>query len=290
MRVKSLSAVTEYVTFIFSLCYIIRNIKVIKMTTSTIPFNLAEAKDTGFFIAGTTQTGKTTLAKHIVQQIIDSGTTVYVLDVSKAWLKDTPISNAQEYREGCNDIEITPTVPTVLDISDLGYKSRIKFVNAFTKMVYGWHRRQGHKKAPFGFIFYEESHIYFPNGCYRSPERYAPCIDLVTVGANYNLRYGFITQCPALVDKTLVKITQQRYFGRTTEPNDLNYVKQFIGKQWIKEDNPERIQRFNKGQFLYCYNEIQKIQSKPYVQIPGTNNSVNSFSLNGQSTSFNYFV
>ncbi len=250
-----------------------------------VPYNVVEGRDTGFFIAGTSQTGKSTLAKHIVQQIIDSGDCVYVLDVSKTWSENSPIQKVYEYKNEDNDIELAPTVSAVLDIADLGFERRIKFVNAFTKMVTMWHRKQGHKKAPQAFIFYEESHTYFPNGCFRSPRKYAPCVDLVTIGANYNLRFGLITQFPALVDKTLVTITQQRYFGRTTEPNDLNYIKNFIGKKWIKDDNPDRIQRFGKGQFLYNYNDIEKIQSTPYQAKPKV-----AYTIEGQPIQLAYCI
>jgi hypothetical protein len=98
------------------------------------------------------------------------------------------------------------------------------------------------------------------NGCFRSTKKYAPMIDLVTVGANYNLRFGLITQFPAMVDKAPVKISQQRYFGWTTEKNDLDYIRKFIGKGYLDE-----IKNLRKGEFLYqCRNEIAKFSTKPY--------------------------
>jgi hypothetical protein len=83
--------------------------------------------------------------------------------VSKTWSENSTIQKVYEYKNEDNDIELAPTVSAVLDIADLGFERRIKFVNAFTKMVTMWHRKQGHKKAPQAFIFYEESHTYFPN-------------------------------------------------------------------------------------------------------------------------------
>jgi hypothetical protein len=111
----------------------------------------------------------------------------------------------------------------------------------------------------------------------------------VTVGANFNLRFGAITQFPAMLDKALVKITQQRYFGFTTENNDLNYVKGFVGKEHTdrlnKDGTPNQNSVFNlqKGQFLYqLRNRIEKIQSCKYE------NPTTDFTLNGQQVEFAY--
>ena len=63
--------------------------------------------------------------------------------------------------------------------------------------------------------------------------RSSPCesvLDVVTVGANYQLRFGLITQFPAMVDKTPVKIAQQRFLGWTWEKNDVDYLKAFVVK------------------------------------------------------------
>jgi hypothetical protein len=226
-----------------------------------IPFDLAEAKDTGVFTCGTSQSGKTTLNKHIAQKLISQGIAVYVLDVSRAWMQEAPISNVTTVPHGGNSINVQPNRSTILDLSELSFEERFRFVNAFTAMLYQWHKSWGYKRAPYEFIFYEESQTYVANGCFRSYKKYAPLIDLITVGANFNLRFGLITQFPAMVDKAPVKISQQRYFGWTTEKNDLDYICKFIGKDWIPE-----IKALRKGEFLYqCRNEIVKFQCKKFA-------------------------
>jgi hypothetical protein len=247
-----------------------------------IPFDLTEAKDTGFFACGTSQSGKTTLCKHIVKQIVDAGLSVYVIDVSKAWTVDTPISNTITVPSNPVDFNMPTNTSTVLDISNLGFVERFKFVNAFTQCIYDWHKSKGYKKAPFEFVFFEEAHTYLPSGSFRSARKYAPLIDLVTVGANFNLRFGAITQFPAMIDKA-VKICQQRYLGWTTEKNDLDYIEKFIGKEYTNPKQPDSVFNLRKGQFLYqLRNKIEKIQSSPY-ESPKAN-----FTLNGQTVDFRF--
>ena len=254
------------------------------MTMSLIPFNLSEAKDTGFFACGTSQSGKTTLCKHLVKTIVDNGINVYVIDISKAWTVDTPIDNIIEVPSNASNVEVPVNLSTVIDLSQLGYEQRKKYVIAFSQAIYNYHQKFGFKKAPFEFVLYEEAHTYLPNGCFaRSGGKYAPMIDLVTVGANFNLRFGAITQFPALIDKNVIKICQQRYFGWTTEKNDLAYIEKFIGKEHTDPKQCDTVFNLNKGQFLYqLRNRIEKIQSAPYEVFRP------KFSLNGQSVEFKF--
>jgi hypothetical protein len=225
-----------------------------------IPLDIAECLDTGAFVCGTSQSGKTTLAKHLAKRLMEHGVAITVLDVSRAWAQETPISNVVRVPHNGMSLNIQPAQSTVYDLSELSFEERFRFVNAFTATLYQWHKSFGYKRAPFGFIFYEEAQTYLPNGCFRSYKKYAPLIDLVTVGANFNLRFGLITQFPAMVDKAPVKIAQQRYFGWTTEKNDIDYVQKFIGKDWVSE-----IKSLQKGQFLYqLRSNIHKFQVQKY--------------------------
>jgi hypothetical protein len=226
--------------------------------------------------------------KHIVKTIVDAGINVYVIDVSGTWTDCSPIRNVIVVQQG-DDVDVPANRSAIIDLAQLGYTKRVDYVIAFCQALYDWHKKYGFKKAPFEFIFFEEAHTYFSNGCFRSPRKFSPCIDIVTVGANFNLRFGAITQFPAMLDKALVKITQQRYFGFTTENNDLNYVKGFIGKEHTdrlnkdKSPNLDSVFNLQKGQFLYqLRDKIEKIQSPKYE------NPTPKYTLNGQQVEFAY--
>jgi hypothetical protein len=231
-----------------------------KQVVSELPFDITEAKDTGWFSCGTSQSGKTTLNKHIVDCLLRQGFIVDVLDVSRAWAYDSPLHEVITIPHNGTDIDIPLGRSVVLDMSQLSFLERKRFVNAFVEVTYRAHMIEGYKRAPFRFILFEEAQTYFFNGCFRSPKSYSAPIDLVTVGANYNIRFGLITQFPALVDKAPVKIAQQRYFGWSTEKNDLDYIRKFIGKDWLSE-----IKSLQKGEFLYqLRNKITKFSIEPY--------------------------
>jgi hypothetical protein len=244
-----------------------------KSEQKKIPIDLTEFKNTGWFSCGTSQSGKTTLNKHIVNCLLKQGIIVDVLDVSRAWAHDTPINNVITIPHNGTDIDFTLGESVVLDMSQLSFAERKRFVNAFVEVTYRAHMAQGYKRAPFRFIIFEEAQTYFFNGCFRSPKSYSAPIDLVTVGANYNIRFGLITQFPAMVDKAPVKISQQRYFGWTTEKNDIDYVRKFIGKEYVDPENPDSVYNLQTGEFLYqLRNKITKFSIKPY----GTTKSVSN--------------
>jgi hypothetical protein len=92
-------------------------------------------------------------------------------------------------------------------------------------------------------LIFEEAQTYLPNGCTRS-HKYSDITDFVTVGGNYGLSFGAISQFSASVDKAIVKLAQQRFFGLTTVDNDKRYVKSFIGKTMAKRLDTASAWRF----------------------------------------------
>jgi len=229
------------------------------MSVFTVPFDVNLAVDSGFYVSGTSQSGKTNLTKLIVQRLIDNGIACYVMDASKAWTHDTPISDVLVV-----DTKIETYAwhgSTVFDIAALNARHKVRFVNQFCHDIYAMHV-EGY--AAKEFIIFEEAQLYIPSGSLRlAIRRSSPCesvLDVVTVGANYGLRFGLITQFPALVDKPPVKITQQRYFGWTWERNDVAYIKAFIGKEWAA-----KLQSLQKGEFIYqCRDKTELIKTAVY--------------------------
>lgn len=231
---------------------------------SSLIFDTKEAMDTGFFCCGTSQSGKTNLAKWLVQMLKEAGIIVYVFDVSQAW-NSGPIKNVVSIMGVEKSIQFNDS--TVFDLSALPVRKKIRFVDTLCGHLYGQHvnGETSHKE----FIVFEEAQTYLPNGCMRlAIRRESPCenvLNVVTVGANYDLRFGLITQFPAMVDKTPVKIAQQRYLGWTCEKNDVDYLKGFIGKDWAA-----KLRDLERGQFIYqCRNRIELMQTEVYGKSKG---------------------
>jgi len=81
-------------------------------------------------------------------------------------------------------------------------------------------------------VVFEEAHT-FLNGAMRS-KRSRETARLITQGGNFNIRFLAITQFPAMCDKLIVKPAQQRYRGKTSEPNDLSYFSGIISTRETK--------------------------------------------------------
>jgi hypothetical protein len=202
----------------------------------------------GAFICGTRQlAGKTNTAKVLCQQLLDHGVTLHILDASQAWNKFS-ISNIVGFAPDFTTLNVDFAKNTVYDMSAVGHKDRIAIANQVCRNVLQLHVQRGYT-APMAVIF-EECQTYMYNGCMRSLTLFEPIIDYITIGGNYNTSFMAITQFPAMVDKAIVKAAQQRYFGLTTEKNDVNYVKSFFEKGKEKQLELE-LRTLNRGEFLY---------------------------------------
>ncbi len=123
---------------------------------------------------------------------MNNGVTVYVIDVSKAWNTNTPFHNFIPIEDLCSISFKRDS--TVFDISKLSFRDKQLWVNNFVSSVYTEHLNGYDFKE---FIIFEECHIYVPAGAMRSPSRFEPMINLITVGRNFTLRYALATQFPA---------------------------------------------------------------------------------------------
>ena len=225
------------------------------------PFNLAEALESGIAVTGCPGSGKTSLLKHIVQNLIHNGITCYVIDLSKAWSTNSPIRNVIEVN---GDAMRCESKNTVFDISGLGFDEKRRWVTEFVKTVYNAHR-DGFSNSEF--IVFEECQIYVPTGSLRANE-YAPIRDLITVARNFSLRYALATQFPAMVDANALKSPQQRYFGWTTEANDVSRVRSYFPRK-RRNELEETLRELGKLKFLYQYgNEIVPFAIEYYKEAP----------------------
>jgi hypothetical protein len=233
---------------------------------------------TGAFLCGTRQlAGKTNLSKIIVDYLLQQGVVVHIIDASKSWLELSHLINVTEYAHDFSSLEVDFNKSQIHDISQLGYRNRVAVANQVCSHIYTARVRNKHITQPI-VVAFEECQTYIPNNCLRNLDTYGPIVDYITIGGNFNLSYIAITQFPALVDKTLVKAAQQRYFGLTSERNDVNYVRNFIGdpesailREQIgqpithKKDRKFVTHFLKRGQFIYQHmGKVSVFQSPKY--------------------------
>lgn len=219
--------------------------------------DIAESLRSGIFVSGTSQCGKTTLGFHIAKRLMENGIVVWVIDPSQAWHKFQgfkrivhvyPLRQKQKVQWGDE--------ATLFDVSRLNPSEQQRFIEAFSANV--MYVAINRNLRPNIVVVFEEAHTAFYNGAMRA-KRSRETVRLLTQGGNFNIRFIAITQFPAMCDKLLVKLAQQRYLGKTSEPNDLGYLAGIIGKH-IKE-----LPHLERGRFVYSYSgKVSMIQVRPY--------------------------
>lgn len=214
----------------------------------TIPFNQKEAMASGISVLGGRQCGKSTLAMALTD-IIQKQAIVYVVDPSTAWLTRKKDFNALTIPEPTtHSVTLTWNFKnTVFDVSQLGPEQQRDFTELLAKATMQTQISLPQQARTQVFVWLEEAHNSLPNWIFQS-KRMPELKRLITVGANFNVSFGLITQFAAEVSKLPIKATQQRYFGLTSEPNDIRYIRNFIGKE-----QAEQLKNLDTGEFFYSY-------------------------------------
>lgn len=226
-----------------------------------IDFDVETAHKSGFFISGTSGSGKTNLAFHLAKILLETGTIVHIFDPSQAWVKRFILPH-YESREENKHINFNPQKSMVFDISRLYIGSMRKFVEVVVNAVFM--SKINSVSSIQNFLIFEEAQLYFNQGCFKGGKT-SDCkeaLRVYTVGRNFGIRCGLITQFPANVDKLAVKMSEQRYFGQTQEKNDVEYISHFIEKEFSSQ-----LQSLKVGEFIYDFGvKTKKIQSPIFVK------------------------
>jgi hypothetical protein len=210
-------------------------------------FDVETALRSGFCIFGNSGSGKTNLGKIVTDKLREHGVTVYVLDVSNQWHDmGFPIVHVSRAK---TDYQFNGD--TVFDLSDLPIWDKVSFSDLLCETLLSQHDR-----SQWEMLIFEECQTFIPNNALRNLKKYANILSFLTIGRNYKLRYGMISQFPSYVEKFFVRNTQLRYWGFMYEPNDYRYARQILGKE-----NTEQLKTLKVGEFLYQNNDkIRKVK------------------------------
>jgi len=216
-------------------------------------FDVSEALQNGIYTVGTRGCGKSDLNMMLSERLMKQGVIVLVFDPSMDWLKR---SNVSKYVTVQPFTPITiPTESMIYDLSLLTLPEQKSYVERFNRTLF---EHQINNGSQWYFCIFEEAHQYFPQGCLRA-NAFQYSVRLLTQGRNFRISMALVTQFSSMLDKDTLKFMQQRFFGASNEPNDISYLKGFLGK------HAQELKTLDSGEFLYFNKgKISKIGIEPY--------------------------
>jgi hypothetical protein len=211
------------------------------LTKNGFEVNVQEAFKNGLFIAGSTGSGKSDVAMEAVTQLPKS-TVIVVFDPSQDWQNRSSIGRYMTLETSF--IEKLPQDSIIYDISLLSTQQTQRLVENFSERLMRQQAETPKSQRKQYFIVFEEGHEYFSEGVLRA-KRLESTVKIMTRGRNFRIRFACITPFSSLIDKKAMKYMAQRYFGYTSEPNDIRYLREFL-----KED-VEKLKTLKAGEFMY---------------------------------------
>jgi len=229
-------------------------------------FDVSEALQNGIYTVGTRGCGKSDLNMMLAERLMKEGVIVLVFDPSMDWLKR---SNVSKYTAVHPYTTVSiPTESMIYDLSPLTPSQQREFVERFNRALVEY--QISSTKEKWYFCIFEEAHTYFYQGSMRS-KAMQYTVRALTQGRNFRISMALVTQFSSMTDKDAMKFMVQRYFGTSNEPNDIGYLRGFLGK------DAEQLKTLDNGSFLYFNKgKISKVGIEAYesevcktqIQIP----------------------
>jgi hypothetical protein len=225
------------------------------LTKNGFEVDVQEAFKNGLFDAGSTGSGKSDVMMNAVQQMPED-TIIVVFDPSQDWQSRSSIPRYMTLEEPY--IAELPQESIIYDISFLSTQQTQKVVESFSERLMRQQAETPKSQRRQYFIIFEEGHEYFSEGALRA-KRLENTAKIMTRGRNFRIRFACITPFSSLIDKKAMKYMAQRYFGYTSEPNDIRYLRELL------KGEVEKLKTLRSGQFIYFNRgETQLINIKPF--------------------------
>lgn len=229
-------------------------------------FNFEEALKTGFYTSGTTGCGKSDIGMYCADILRSNGVTLFVFDPSQDWMTRYPISYIVNFKVNSSarplsaDLSSVKLRDTIFDVSNLTTLQFQEIADQFCWQLYSHQAQTSPEKRGKIFVIFEEAQLVLPEGSMRA-KRLQNVVRLATVGRNFGVRIGVITQFAAMIDKNISRYMVQRYYGWTIEWNDVKRIEAAIG------EDAEKLRYLKSGEFMYhepISGTLDKIAIQPY--------------------------
>lgn len=229
-------------------------------------FNFEEALKTGFYTSGTTGCGKSDIGMYAADILRKNGVTLFVFDPSQDWMTRYPISYVVKFKVNNSarplDVDLAgiKLKDAIFDVSNLTTLQFQEVADQFCWLLFRFQSELPPEQRRKYFVIFEEAQIVLPEGSMRA-KRLQNVVRLATVGRNFGVRIGVITQFAAMIDKNICRYMVQRYYGWTIEFNDVRRIEAAIG------EDAQRLRYLKSGEFMYhepISGTLEKIAIEPY--------------------------
>lgn len=220
------------------------------------------------FISGGRKSGKTNLGILLVDELIEDGVQVKVIDSSRQWLKRSSVphfvkvAQARVSSYGLFAVWDLPNIwNSIYDCSRLTTSQLREFVQGM--MEHDFQEavvldEQGVQVKACYVL--EECQNLIPNSALRSYS-FQEISRFVTQGRNFGLSYIALTQRLASVDSNLVEISGLKYFGKTEGDNNRRKA-----KAWLPKEHLNMAKDLKTGEFLRQYGSKITSEKVPLFQ------------------------
>jgi len=161
--------------------------------------DLQELYESGGLVLGSKHTGKSDVAMMICERAMRENTIVIVFDPSLDWIER---SNIKRYMKPYRNLEKIPSESMIYDVSLLSPLEQQKIVEDFSKKLFGSQAQTRNRRQYL--IVFEESHVYFPQGCMKA-KRMQNSVKMLSVGRNVDIAALLISQFASMLDKFAIK-------------------------------------------------------------------------------------
>lgn len=193
---------------------------------------------------------------NMAKTLAENNVILYIIAPTDVWVKKFYlVKNIHNIQSLKNPLIIDWNAHCIFDISKLPPDERRQFIELLSCEIIK--KATSSQEISNKIVIVDECHIPWYNGYFDSNQA-QHTKQLLTEGRNFGIRFIAITQSPSTCDKLPIKLAQQRYFFCTSEKEDIDYVKEFVGIYVKDLPNP------HPGECIYCYGKPKKIETPKF--------------------------
>lgn len=226
----------------------------------------ADAATETFAFIGRKGTGKTYASGVLVEQLIEAGVQVIILDSVGNWWGlrfasdgktpgiDIPILGGlrgdipleQEGGALIADTVVETGRSMILDVSQFSKSARQRFATAFAEQL--WQRKKGETHPSPVHLVIEESQLIVPEQVGKDQARMVGAYEeIIRLGRNYGVGVTMITQRPQSVNKEVLNLTECLVVGQVNGPHERKALTQWIAHQGLDRNLANELPSLKRG-------------------------------------------